>query len=301
MGRATPVARTRTRTSADAHATECCPRSGRVAVERRLPSTPAHVGVVAAHAGRPAHIYPAVRARSDESAPTRGRLNSRSVFLAAGHAAEALIALARSIISPRLPHAAPPPRFKLFDLCMTKSCHDHCARLLLLPAGFFAFLIFERPWDSTPHAPGSGSPPRSACLVARVMPTPRVLVLGLAVWVSGVWRYTTAPTRLARASCAQAATINDGSIQQCGANGGYQARLARTAIARLLCDTGGDRTPCTLHIPYKNTGSNPYKTWVLERTIEWRMGTPGITVFSRIDSECRGSDATHRTTQLATV
>ena len=184
VGRATPVARTRTRTSADAHATECCPRSGRVAVERRLPSTPAHVGVVAAHAGHPAHIHPAVRARSDESAPTRGRLNSRSVFLAAGHATEALIAGALDHFT-SLPHAAPPPRFKLFDLCMTKSCHDHCARLLLLPAGFFAFLIFERPWDSTPHAPGSGSPPRSACLVARVMQTPRVLVLGLAVWVRG--------------------------------------------------------------------------------------------------------------------
>ena len=35
---------------------------------------------------------------------------------------------------------------------------------------------------------------------------------------------------------------------------------------------GPDRTPCTPQIPYKKTGSDLYKKWVLTRTIEWRNG-----------------------------
>ena len=42
------------------------------------------------------------------------------------------------------------------------------------------------------------------------------------------------------------------------------------------------RTLCTLQMPYKKTSSNPFKLWVLKRTIGWVNGYPGYLLrFSR--------------------
>ena len=81
---------------------------------------------------------------------------------------------------------------------------------------------------------------------------------------------------------------------------GFMRQIEPLATRMPYCE----RTPCTLQIPYKKTGSNPYKKWVLKCTVERRKnwypgyhlsfsrstqsaGGPGAHVLLRLCCSCR--------------